>query len=368
MWTYATTSLMLIFVLTQIAVAQSTLPTVFRVPYGPPHEERLAYTHYYVEPGTDHRLRIVLLSPHRADTMEGAQTYKIWYQVSNDEGATYDQLRQLILEGDEFDMYRPIRGVDIRKVGFTFVIQIPFRASNGEIMLPIEAWRLDEKGEAYNPASPYTYCDSAVLIGRWTEDRRDVEWAMGQRVQLALDQSSAGGYEPALGELSTRGHFVMAMRASNIYKPEIQSYKWMAISKDYCRTWSEPKPLTYINGENFFSPASCSSFFRHSNGKMYWIGNIIPHNAQGNLPRDPLVIAEFDEITCGIRKETVQILFTRDPKVDSPRVEFSNFTVREDAQTGKLHIKAPRLDRDKVTAEELHTETYPWVEAVLELK
>jgi hypothetical protein len=34
-------------------------------------------------------------------------------------------------------------------------------------------------------------------------------------------------------------------------------------------TWSEPEPWTYPDGEPFFSPASMSELFTHSNGRIY---------------------------------------------------------------------------------------------------
>jgi len=50
------------------------------------------------------------------------------------------------------------------------------------------------------------------------------------------------------------------------------------------------------DGEYFSPPSSFlrTLRFRRTN-KLNWVGNIIPEPPQGNLPRDPLVVAETDE-------------------------------------------------------------------------
>lgn len=310
-----------LFAASLTAVMPAYSQETIKVPYGPPHEEQLYNHHLFVEPNSPHAVQLSFSTANTPDTVEGSQSYKLWYRVSKDAGATLGELRQIILRGDEFDAFRPIRGIDVRKAGCMTSHAPPVRGSNGEIMVPIELWRMDSQGEVYNPARRFgnTYCDSAVLIGKWMEGRADVEWSMGDRVQLRLEDSTAGAYEPALAELDQPGHFVIVVRASNDGQFSIPSYKWKSISRDYCRTWSTPTPLTYTTGEKFFSPSSCSEFVRHSNGRLYWLGNIIPNNAEGNYPRFPLIVAEFDEREQGLKKETVQVVFTRDPEKDSPK-------------------------------------------------
>ena len=351
------------------AHAQTQLPSTISVPYGPPGEENVYVHHVWRDARSGRALRLVIATSNTPDTVEGSRTYKLWYQVSSDGGTTFDQLRQLVLEGEEFDAFHPIRGVDVRKNGFVTSHAPPFSGSNGEVMVPIELWRLDENGEVYNPAakSGYTYCDSAVLIGRWNDEGDDLTWDMGDRVQLTLEQSTAGGYEPALTELDKPGTFLIVLRASNFGNPALPSYKWKAISTDYCRTWSRPAPFTYSDGARFYSPASCSEFVRHTqNKRIYWVGNIVEENARGNDPRDPLVIAELDQSTCGLVEESVQVVFTRDPEIDTPRVQFSNASVREDPETHDFVIRTTRIDVGKLKEGESYSGyPFPAIEAIV---
>lgn len=345
-------SLVILFclIITSGAWAQKSLPKKMAVPYGPPHQENVTPSHVYHEPGTELTLRLVITTPHKNDTLDGSLTYKLWYQISHDGGNTYGLVRQLIVKGDQFDAYHPVPGIDVRKVGFVASHAKPFRASNGEIIVPIELWRMDENGERYLPPPAWSYCDSALLIGRWT-DYSDIEWEMSERVQLPLTKSTSGAYEPAAIELTEPGHMLMVLRSSNFGDTSIPSYRWKSISRDYGRTWSEPTVLTYENGAKFFSPASCSELIRHSSGRLFWVGNIISHNANGNHPRYPLVIAEINEASCSLIKDSVQVVLTRDPEVDSPRVEYSNARVREDPLTGHFVINAPYRDKGKFTGE-----------------
>lgn len=327
------------------ACAQTELPQRIKVPY-PPGEENLSLCKTFREPGKPWVLRLAIATPHQTDTVSGSKTYKLWYQVSTDNGETYDKIRPLVQHGESYNQLHPIRPVVVPKNSFVTSHGSITRASNGEIMVPIEFWRLDKDGELYNPKGFYTYCDSAVLIGKWTKGGTDVRWDLGEAVALGLDQSTSGGYEPAIVELDKPGRFLMVLRASNFGDTSIASYKWKSVSEDYCRTWSKPAPFTYSDGEHFFSPASCSEFRRHTkSGKVYWFGNITPQNASGNNPRYPLVVAELDEKSLGLIKSTVQVIATRDPQQgDTEKVQFSNFNITEDPQTGEYVVKLPRFD------------------------
>lgn len=102
-------------------------------------------------------------------------------------------------------------------------------------------------------------------------------------------------------------------------------------------------PLGYDTGELFYSPATCSRFIRSSrNGILYWIGNIVPENPDGNGPRYPLVIAEVNEEKIALRKETVFTIDTRHPE-ETHRVQLSNFHVYEDRMTGELVLHLARI-------------------------
>lgn len=320
------------------------IPAKIKVPY-PPGEETVFPQHTYREPGTPRILRLAYTTPYKDDTLEGCKTYKMWYSISTDDGKTFDELRPLVQKGAGYDRLHPIRVVRIPKNSYVASIPPPSRASNGEIMVPFQFWPLDDQGELYHPDGSWTFLDSGVLVGRWTNDGRDIEWDLGETVHLTPEQSTRGAFEPAIVELKKPGQFLMILRGSNQERPDQPGHKWMCMSNDYCRTWSQPSPLRYSDGEKFFSPSACSDIRRNSkDGKLYWIGNICPENPKGNDPRYPLVIGQVDEEKLGIIKDTVQIIDSRDPTKDSPHLQLSNFSVAEEQATGNFIVQLSRLD------------------------
>ena len=321
------------------------VPAKIKVPY-PPGEETVYPQHKYREPGTSRVLHLAYTTPYEDDTLEGCKTYKMWYCISGDGGKTYDKLRPLIQTGPGYDRLHPIRVVRVPKNSYVATIPPPTRASNGEIMVPFQFWPLDDNGELYQPVeASWTFLDSGVLIGRWSEDGHDIEWDLGQTVHLDPDQSTRGAFEPAIVELEKPGRFLMIFRGSNEGRPDQPGHKWMCVSEDFCRTWSKPKPLSYSSGEQFFSPSACSDLRRNSkDGRLYWIGNICPENPNGNSPRYPLVIGRVDEKELGIIKETVKVIDSRDLEKDSENIQLSNFSVDEDPISGDFIVQLSRLD------------------------
>ena len=84
----------------------------------------------------------------------------------------------------------------------------------------------------------------------------------------------------------------------------------------------------YLKTHTFISQFRRSS----KNGKLYWFGNITGHNASGNWPRFPLCMAEVDEKTGFLKKESLTTIDTiRDGESD--QVQLSNFEIIEDRET-----------------------------------
>jgi hypothetical protein len=274
-----------------------------------------------------------------------------WYQISTDGGKTYDKLKQVIQQGPQYNAMHPIWPVWAGKNMYVPSIPPPSVASNGQIMVPFYLWPLGKDGKLMWQEY-YTYTDAGVLIGTWNADKTDLSWDLGQTVRLDnKTQSTRGADEPSIVELDQPGHFLMIMRAANYKKPQMPSYTWKSDSSDYCRTWSKPTPLTYTSGERFFSPSACSDIRRNSkNHKIYWIGNICPQNADEDNPRYPLVIAELDQKSLGLIKSSMRVIATRDPKIDTPKVQFSNFNVEEDPKTGNFIVTLERIDIGKLKA------------------
>ena len=279
------------------------------------------------------------------DTPGGFIDYKRWYRVSTDGGETYDAELPLVQEGAEYSPMHPIKYVWIGKNSFCYAAVPPFlRMSNGEVLLPFYFAPLDEDGDYHNPVGAYTFTYAAALIGKWNDSGDDLIWEASQDIRLSGEQSSRGANECAVIELPQPGHIFMVIRGSNHPNPTgtIPAVKWKTLSTDYGRTWSECTPFTYCDGTELMSPSSCSSFIRSSRtGKVYWIGNISRVLPRGNSPRYPLIMAELDEETLGLRKDTITIIDDREP-TDPQDVQFSNFKLIEDPATGHIVLGMSR--------------------------
>ncbi len=284
---------------------------------------------------------VAMLTRGVGDTATGYVDYKMWYRVTTDGGETWSELRPLVAEGDEFSPMHPNPYVWIGRNGFCYASIPPLlRMSNGEILMPFYFAPVDEEGNYYNPLNAYTFGYVAVAIGRWNEAGDDLIWTVSDAITISERQSARGFSECAVIELSEPGHILMVMRGSNRPDPwgDMPPVKWRTLSTDYGRTWSEPEPFTYSDGAPFMSPSSCSAFIRSAvTGKVYWVGNISRIIPDGNSPRYPLVIAELDEETLGLRRETVTIVDDRGPN-DPPELQLSNFKLIEDPATGHILI------------------------------
>ena len=116
----------------------------------------------------------------------------------------------------------------------------------------------------------------------------------------------------------------------------------MARSLDGGDTWTKPQPWQYDDGSSFFSPSACSQLLAHSNGKLYWIGNISTQNPRGNRPRYPLVLGEVDQDTGCLRRTSITRIDDR-RQDESELLTLSNFHAREDRETNNLIVLLPRF-------------------------
>ena len=101
-------------------------------------------------------------------------------------------------------------------------------------------------------------------------------------------------------------------------------------------------PWTYHDKSSFYSPSSCSQLINHSDGKLYWLGNITPTNPRGNRPRYPFVIGEVDRESGLLIRDSVRTVDDKTPE-DDPLLTLSNFYAREDRQTKGIAIHMTRL-------------------------
>ena len=102
--------------------------------------------------------------------------------------------------------------------------------------------------------------------------------------------------------------------------------------------------MRFDTGEACNSPASISKTFRHARtGWLYFVGNITPGPTKGNGPRYPLYVAQIDERTATIRRDTMTLIDDRDPDRDSEHLQLSNFCILQDRESDDVEIYLARL-------------------------
>ena len=276
------------------------------------------------------------------DPLEGMRHWAMHYAVSEDGGQTELFREQIIHEGNQYDEIHHLPGVTKGKncVMLGDRGQVPLTRSDGVILIPVQSTPTGPDGDYHNPGKGFTYTDCMMLKGVWQEDGR-LSWTSSQRVLGDPARTTRGLIEPTIAELKD-GSILMIMRASNDVMPEWPAHKWMSFSRDGGDTWSEATPWTYQDGEAFHSPSACSQLIPHSNGKLYWMGNICSENPRGNRPRYPLVFSEVDQETGLLNRESVTAVDDRQPG-ESERLTLSNFHAREDRETGDVLVFLPRF-------------------------
>jgi hypothetical protein len=275
------------------------------------------------------------------DPLEGLRKWRVYYTVG---GGPEPAPAQMVMHKG-MDPEHPLPGVWHGKnsVMLGDIASQPLAGKDGSILLPLGIAPLTPDGTTlYNPTGAYTYHDAAVAIGRWRGGGAGIEWELGERVVADPASATRGMDEPTLAHL-TRGRILMVMRGSNDRRHELPSYRWFSISRDGGRRWSRPAPWTYSNGEHFFSPSACSQLLHHpGNGKLYWLGNIVPLNPRGNRPRYPFVIGEVDRDSGLLIRDSVRVVDDKGPG-DDPILTLSNFYARHDRVTGGIALHMTRL-------------------------
>jgi len=208
---------------------------------------------------------------------------------------------------------------------------------------------------------------SGVLcfLGTWSASQETYTWETSEPIHVPLRVSGRGLLEPTLAQLRD-GRLLMVMRGSNdVFPPtwdgavENGGHAWMTLSEDGGRTWSPVTDLRYDTGEPFYSPSTFSVLVRHSTtGTLCWIGNIIPEPAKGNLPRYPLYIAEVEETLPALKKHTLTLIDDRAPDSDSEAIQFSNFHVLENRETGEMELCMTRYGER--ASHWLHADAYKY--------
>jgi hypothetical protein len=211
--------------------------------------------------------------------------------------------------------------------------------------------------ESFFPSCPEIHRGVIVARGKYNEASREYNFTFSNPVMLSDLQSSRGIDEPIIVELKS-GRLILVMRGSNVrsekwrtrIKEGTPTYKWYSYSDDGGKTFTEPVPWMFDTEEPIYSAATISSFIRSSKtGKLYWVGNISDETAYGNYPRYPLYIAEVDDESGLLKKDTLTVIDTR--REDEPKeIQFSNFCLVEDRESLDIEIylaKVAQFDAKK---------------------
>ena len=273
--------------------------------------------------------------------LEGMTHWKLSYSVSMDGGRTNIIEEQIIHEGMQYDEKHFMPGVT---EGCNCVMigdygQRPLLRAGGLILMPVMTTPVGPDGRYFNPGGGYTWTDCMLLIGKIQPDHK-IKWTCSERISLTPDKTTRGLIEPTIAELAD-GAILMVMRGSNDANPSLPGYKWYSLSKDGGYTWAMPEPWRYDTDESFFSPSSCSQLIPHSNGHLYWMGNITGENPKGNGPRYPLVLGEVDAQTGLLVKDSIAIVDDKQAG-ESPWLQLSSFYAREDFETNDILLHMTR--------------------------
>lgn len=268
-----------------------------------------------------------------------------FWQLSDDGGGTWGKKQQLRYEdGGQFD---PENWGDetYLRTNRMYGSYAAIATRQGTIVYPAAEvpMKITDRGEME------TVGGILCFIGKWSPVEDAYLWEASDRICVPHRISGRGLMEPAVAELSD-GRIMLSMRGSNVVFPpnwkgtvESPGRKWMTLSEDGGHTWSRVTDLRYASGEQFYSPSAFDKLLRHSRtGKLYWFGNITPAPPDGNRPRYPLYVAEVEESIPALKRDTLTVIDNYDPEKDTDQVQFSNFSVLEDRETGDMELYMTR--------------------------
>lgn len=287
-----------------------------------------------------------------AEPVEALQGYYVRYRVSDDNGGTwlYDEP---ITGAGRKDFLNPFDGVRIGKNAYYLGDAgcQPIFAKDGGLLLPVQATimasnrALLNKAGLFNPGKGHTYTDVLILRGTWNGSK--LNWELSSRLSGNPKMTTRGLIEPTIIQFD-KGKILAVMRGSNGGENDpnysLPSYKWYSLSSDNGKTWTDVAPWKYDNDTNFYSPSSMSVLFKHSSGRVFWLGNISSDNPKGGNPRYPLVIGEVNQNNFMLIKSSIVVLDTiKAEDKGKGALDLGHVTVREDRTNRQLIVTYPRI-------------------------
>jgi BNR repeat-like domain len=272
----------------------------------------------------------------------------VFYRLSKDEGHTWSKRQLLTFEpGAPLDSANWANPDYLTKNEVTGSYDL-YTLSDGRIAYPVVtpvAHADDEEDRRVCGKIPWYDSKKGFLLGvmclfgTWNPAMQDYAWSHGNAIWVPRRVSTRGLAEPVLAEL-VDGRLLLDMRGSNkgLDPKQHPSRRWISLSDDDGKTWSDVRDLRYDTGEQFYAPGSHSRMIRSSKtGKLYWLGNISSAPPRGNGVRYPLYIGEIDEEKVALKKNTLTVIDDRQPS-DSAQLQLSNFSLLENRETKDLEL------------------------------
>ena len=249
----------------------------------------------------------------------GSTRYQLLMEVSPDGGGTWNSPEELEF-GERVNYYRIIR------------------LRNGKLF-----WMTNDNRPELSPLFAIKrdclFFTAGAWLGQWRPDLSGVDWELAGELKVNPDRSVQGLDEPSACQLPDGRIFTIFRQGCVLPSQEQPGYpcvKLFTVSADDGRTWTEPRPLTFDDGKFAYSSTSYSETICSSrNGRVYVILNILNRPNRGCLPRAVLHVAEIDQDTLCIKRDTVTVIeeLLED---HSHQVGYSNWGMLQDRYTENL--------------------------------
>ena len=281
----------------------------------------------FLDPGSGLLIRAYHLM-HAKERGEQIENCRNFYQISRDGGISWEDERQIIQKGREYDESHWARDVDMgRNAGMIAGILKVEKLADGTLLLPIQMGNNRD-----------FHLRQAVFRGRWREDLSDIDWDVGDYVSVPPEQSKVGVYAGSVSELPD-GRVLLLLRAAGDGNDRLPGMvQYLAISQDGGWTWDDPRPLTYTDDSPvWFCSANPRLVGSEKNGRLYLITHITEHPRK-NEPRQPLCIVEIDQQRCQAIRETRTVLVSQEdePEPEAEKFFFIYRSLHQDRESGNL--------------------------------
>jgi len=255
----------------------------------------------------------------KSEEQHGPQ--KLVLQVSRDSGRTWGAAEELDF-GDDI-------------VCFTLM-----KLADGKLL-----WMIEENHPSLSPVADLKpdaiFFACRAWLGSWRSDLSGIDWEQAGLAQIPNSMGSQGVGEPQVCQLSDGRIFAIFRQAIILpsqHAPGYPSVKLFSVSENNGRTWSDPEPLLFEDGEMAYSSTSFASCIRSSkNDRVYAILNIVNGPNEGCLPRNVLHIAEINQDTFRVKRDTVTVIEEVHEEHTS-LVGYSNWGMFEERDTKNLAL------------------------------